>query len=100
MRHIVLSRVCVKYIGQKNSTNKNIDKKMEFLIINLFYEVLCPNPVQGFSNAPFTRLISIIREETKSNLSFKFPNVLILRVYDAQNLWINIVYSIYNNRRA
>ena len=35
------------------------------LIINLVYEVLCPNPVQGLSNAPFTRQISILREETK-----------------------------------
>ena len=36
MRHMVLSRVCVKYLGQKNSTNKNNDKKMEFLIDNSF----------------------------------------------------------------
>ena len=65
-------------------------------------EVLCSNPVQGFkqlTNSQFTRQISLLYEEIESNLSFKCPNVLILKVYDTQNLWINIVYSIYNNRR-
>ena len=55
------------------------------LINNLLDEVLCSNPVPRFkqlANSQFTGQISLLCEENESNLSFKCPNVLILKVYD------------------